>query len=419
VIVKKIYLIISSILILSGFCPATCAENSSESAYQDTFEDIIEPQTLFETPVLLETEASHIRVVDETVADVNDGASSFYDRIVKTAHDVYELQIENTNVPASLLEKPLTWQFEEGPVEKMHIWGVLQTNSNFEFYEDGDTNQKFKVGLINVLFDGKLRGGKEDFRLMLDVTPQSQRNFWQLLVQDAYIQTRRIPHHTVLFGNSRPGVGIEGAQSPYTLPLINRSQISRHFANARKVGLRVRGDYSLADYDFGGYSSDTFFTEFMPGAEFNGWVNFKPLGRTEGKYGKVVMGGGIAAGERNSVDFFVAGANIGYEYKKFWMRAEYANADGSNGSTGLTSKQREGWYATLGYHLTKKLEVIARYDEFDPDKNIAHNNQREYSAGINYYIKGQALKLVLNYVFCQNQSKDDAHRLLLGTQIAL
>lgn len=101
------------------------------------------------------------------------------------------------------------------------------------------------------------------------------------------------------------------------------------------------------------------------------------------------------------------------------MRAEYANADGSNGSTGLTSKQRQGWYATAGYHLTKKLELIARYDEFDPDKNVAHNNRREYTAGANYYIKGQALKLVLNYVYCQNQGNSDTHRLLLGTQLAL
>ncbi len=373
---------------------------------------------LFEAPVILEPESSHINLGEKSLDETQGSIEKFRKSLAKTAHDVYELQIENTSAPASLLEKPLTWEFEEGPVENLHIWGVVQTNTNFEFYEGGENNQKFKVGLINVLFDSKLRGGKEEVRLMLDTTP-SHRNFWQQFVQDAYIQTKRIPHHTILVGNSRPGVGIEGAQSPYTLPLLNRSQISRHFANARKAGIRVKGNYSLVDYDFGGYSSDTFFTEFMPGVEFNGWVNAKPLGKTDGRYGKLVVGGGIATGERNSTDFFVAGANIGYEYKKFWMRAEYANADGSNGSTGLTSKQRQGWYATAGYHLTKKLELIARYDEFDPDKNVAHNNRREYTAGANYYIKGQALKLVLNYVYCQNQGNNDTHRLLLGTQLAL
>lgn len=384
----------------------------------DTLQPADTEAHLFDAPVILEPDTSHINLGEKSLDETQSGIEKFRESLAKTAHDVYELQIENTTAPASLLEKPLTWEFEEGPVENLHIWGVVQTNTNFEFYEDGGNNQNFKVGLINVLFDSKLRGGKEEVRLMLDPTP-SHRNFWQQFVQDAYIQTKRIPHHTVLVGNSRPGVGIEGAQSPYTLPLLNRSQISRHFANARKAGVRVKGNYSLVDYDFGGYSSDTFFTEFMPGVEFNGWINAKPLAKTDGRYGKLVAGGGIATGERNSTDFFVAGANIGYEYKKFWMRAEYANADGSNGSTGLTSKQRQGWYATAGYHLTKKLELIARYDEFDPDKNVAHNNRREYTAGANYYIKGQALKLVLNYVYCQNQGASDAHRLLLGTQLAL
>ena len=101
------------------------------------------------------------------------------------------------------------------------------------------------------------------------------------------------------------------------------------------------------------------------------------------------------------------------------MRAEYANADGSNGGDGLTNKKRQGWYVTLGYRITKKLEAILRYDEFDPDKKISNNNKREYTAGINYYIKGQALKLILNYVYCQNSSAPDSHRIIIGSQIAL
>ena len=98
---------------------------------------------------------------------------------------------------------------------------------------------------------------------------------------------------------------------------------------------------------------------------------------------------------------------------------EYAVANGSNGGSGLTSKHRQGWYVTLGYHLTKKLELLARYDDFNPDKKIHNNNQREYTAGINYYLKGQSLKLILNYIYCQNQAKSNSHRILLGTQIAL
>lgn len=345
--------------------------------------------------------------------------SKFYDELSKNAHNVYNLQIENTNVPSCLLKEPLTHHFEKGPLESVHLWGVLQTNMSTIIPNAGDVDNNFRVGLINELIDGKFKGGKEDFRIMFDTTPQNKRGFFQQFVQDLFVETHRIPHHTVLIGNSRPGVGIEGAQSPYTLPLANRSQISRNLANVRKFGVRVRGDYSFVDYDLGGYSADTYFKEFFPGVEFDGWINFKPLAKTNGKYGKLVAGGGIVSGEKHSTDYFTAGAYIGYEYKKLWLRAEYANANGSNGGDGLTKKKRQGWYVTLGYHITKKLEAIIRYDEFDPDKQIRNNNMREYTAGINYYIKGQALKLILNYVFCQNNSGTDSHKIILGTQIAL
>ena len=255
---------------------------------------------------------------------------------------------------------------------------------------------------------------------MLDPTHRSSHpNFMQPFFQDLYIESHRIPHHTVLVGNSRPGVGIEGAQSPYTLAFINRSQISRNLANIRKFGVRVRGDYSLADYDVGIYSSSTNFTSFFPGHEFDAWMNIKPLGKTDGRYGKLVTGAGIQSGEKHGMSYYLTGAYAGYEYKKFWTKFEYARANGSNGGSGLTDRRSQGLFVTAAYRLTKKLELLARYDQFDPDRAVKNNNQREYTLGANYYIKGQALKLIFNYIYCQNDNRADSHRLMMGTQIVL
>lgn len=345
--------------------------------------------------------------------------TKLFHSISQTAHNLYNLQIDNIDSPSALFKDQLTKYFDNGPIESFYTWGVVQTNSATLIPEGGDGNTRFNVSLINVLFDAQTREGKDNFRLMLDMSHQHNRPFMQQFVQDAYYETHRIPHHRILIGNSRPGVGYEGAQSPYTLPFINRSQISRNLANVRKVGIRVRSDYSLVDYDIGGYSSGTFFSEFMPGVEFDGWVNLKPLAKTDGKRGKLTTGGGIVAGNRHSTNYCVGGAYIGYTYKNLWTRMEYAVANGSNGGSGLTNKKRQGWYVTLGYHLTKKLELLARYDEFDPDRKISANNQREYTAGINYYVKGQALKLILNYIYCQNEARANSHRILIGTQLAL
>lgn len=343
---------------------------------------------------------------------------SLFGGLSQMANHIYNLKIDDTDKVSCLFSEQLTKNIEQGPIEKLHLWSVVQTNFDNMIPENGNNYTKFNVPLTNILLDGDFRGGKESFRLMFDVSHQHNRPFFKQFIQDAYVKTTRVPHHTILFGNSRTGTGYEGEQSPYTLPFINRSQISRNLANVRKVGLRVKGHYDFIDYDLGGYSSDTFFTEFMPGAEIDAWVNFKPLAKLENK-GKLTTGYGIVSGSRNSTDYFLSGAYVGYEYKKFWTRMEWAKSDGSNGGSGLTTKHREGWYLTLGYRLTKKLELLARYDDFNLDRTKRKNHQREYSAGLNYYVKGQALKFMLNYVFCQSDIKANSHRILLGAQLAI
>ena len=365
---------------------------------------------------LLETEV-------EKVLDISKpqelSPQSFKDNIIKAKNDVFKLKIENTRVPAVLFKEQLTHKFEKGPLESVHVWAGLKFNLQEDIPEKGDNDTLFKTALINTFIDGKFKGGKEEFRIMLDPTPQHGHSTMQTLFQDMYIDSRRIPHHRILIGHTRPGVGYEGANSSYTLPFAARSQIARNFGTVRKLGARVMGNYPLIDYDLGGYSSGTYFTSFFPGAEFDGFVSLKPLCKTDGKYGILRVGGGVASGKRHSTNFTVYSTYAGYEYKKFRIKAEYANANGSNGLSGLTNKKRQGWSVTLYYLINPKLEVVARYDEFDPDKNIKHNNKREYSAGLNWYIKGQALKVILNYVFCQNQGTKDSHRIILGTQIAL
>jgi hypothetical protein len=69
--------------------------------------------------------------------------------------------------------------------------------------------------------------------------------------------------------------------------------------------------------------------------------------------------------------------------------------------------------------ITKKLHILACFDQFTPDKNFAENKKREITLGLNYFIKGQALRLIMNYAFCQNDVGKDSHRIMLGAQILI
>lgn len=334
--------------------------------------------------------------------------------------DVYHLEVEQIDKPYFMLNEILTKKHkEESPWESTQLWFGYNAELGNYFNEDGYENSRYNFYAINSGVDGKLKDNKADYRIMLHYVPEASRSFIQNLFADLYIATNKIPHHRVWLGNTRPRVGYEGGYSPYTLPFMLRSQISRNFGSVRRLGLRVTGDYRLVDYDLGIYDSSTYFQSFMPGSQFIGWLNFKPLGLTDGRYGRIDMGGGVQTGSQDT-SYRVAGAYLGYKYKKWWLNFEYSDADGYNGPVGyVVDKKASGFYSTLAYRFTPKVQGLLRYDEFDPNKSISGDKRREYTAGINYFIKGQALKFVLNYVFCQNDATKDSHRFVLGTQVLL
>ena len=330
---------------------------------------------------------------------------------------VYKLEVSQTDTPVYLLEDILTYRFKKGIIKDAQLFGAYRGNLNFNFTESDENHTFYDVTAIELGVAGEFKNGW-DYKFKTRLAPSDRWSFGQNLISDAYIENDNIKNHALLIGHSKLPIGVEGGQSSSTLLFLNRSQFARTFANSRKLGVRLIGDLDLIDYDFGVYSSDTYFREFFPGVDFTGWIDFKPLGKTKGEYGDLTVGTGLSAGTHHN-NYAVGGAYIGYEYKKFLINCEGSIADGYNGQVGLSNKKASGLYTTLGYFVAPKVQLVARYDTFDPNRDVSHDRRNEYSAGINYYLKGQALKFMLNYIFCENVSRADSHRLFFGTQILL
>ena len=325
--------------------------------------------------------------------------------------------VTRTDYANHLLKDVLTFDFDKGPFERVQFYGKYRGNLSVNF-NDGDTDTMYDTTAIDLGMVGEFNHLKDtDFKLQLKFTPTKDRSFFQQLISDAYIVNKSIPHHQIFVGNSRNQVGVEGGMSSSFIPFIHRAQIARTFGNTRALGVKIAGNYDLVDYSVAVNSSGRYFKEFFPGAEITSWVNFKPLGKTKGKYGKLVVGTGINTGRRHH-DYTVGGAYIGYTYKNFMFNTEYSRADGYNGRN-LSTNDAQGVYTTLGYKITPKVQLVARADYFDPNMKVSGDDRREYSAGINYYIIGQALKLMINYVFCDYKGYKDSHRIIIGTQILL
>lgn len=375
------------------------------------FFTIFQSSSLAVEEVLLDVDDNNTPTQNVNKIFEEDAEYTLYEKI----QDIKAKEVKNTDSSAYLLDGILTKNFETGIIEKMHFFGYYRAAADIDVSESGDTLYDFSA--IQAGINGKFRG-ENYYEARFRFDRQDGYSFIQALPIDTYVANASIPHHTIILGNTRTPTGFEGSRSDTIIPFVARAQISRNFGNTRKLGLRVKGSYDLVEYDVGGYSSDTYFRSFFPGAEFAGWITLKPLGKTDGKWGKLNLGGGLTVGE-NNISYAVSGLYAGYEYKNFIANFEYAYADGYNGAKTISSNNAEGFYSTVGYKLTPKLQFLARYDQYHPDKNFLDDIRREYSAGINYFVKGQALKIMLNYVFCQNNLFEDSHRIILGTQLIL
>ena len=409
---KKILLVF--LLFISLICVNPLrAEETAEN--KDSFDEITLNMHESDDSVTLNDETEPSAVQSVSVSETSENKT-----LKEKLHDVYNLEVYKYDRPSYLFDEILTKHFDENSkMDKLHLWGAYNGYLDVGFEQNGAFTNHYDFNAVNIGLDGFLKDNNADFRVMFGISPRSDRNMVQGMFSDVYVATNKVPHHRFLVGYTRTPVGVDGGSSAYTLAYISRSQIGRTFGTVRKLGARARGDYNLVDYDLGVYSSDTYFQEFFPGTEFVGWVNLKPLGKTDGKYGRLKIGGGIQAGKRDN-NYCVTGAYVGYEYKRLLAEFEWSHANGYNGTQGYSvTDHASGFYASLGYMITKKLQALICYDQFDPNTHINDNKKREYTFGLNYFIKGQALRLIFNYAFCQNDNAQDSHRLIFGTQILI
>jgi len=384
---------------------------------------MLQTQAIAIEEINLQSEDSSLKMEifrDEDYQDISSGQidKTEYEKPLKDkVHDVFKLEVSDNEHQKFLFDNIMTKELKTGPLENIGLWSVFRGGLGVNF-QNNDTDTAMDYGTIEARLHGDFRNKKTSFVISTRYTPQHEFSFMQFLFADVFIRHNIGRHNFITIGNSRTHTGQEGGRSDLLIPFFNYSQIGRNFGNIRKLGVRINGDYKLVEYDIGGYSSGTYFREFFPGAEFCGWINFKPLGKTSGKYGDLKIGAGLTSGRCHS-NYTIAGGYARYKYKKFGADFEIANADGYNGRHGYSSLHARGYYTTLYYNLTKRVQLLARYDEFIPNCNNTSHRTREYSAGVNYFIKGQALKLILNYIFRKDNSAGNSHRILIGTQVLL
>lgn len=284
-------------------------------------------------------------------------------------------------------------------------------------------NTLYTVDTINPTIEGMFKDKRTSFRSALFFQPgKAGHDFFNDLWGDQYVQYAwsKNKNDQILVGYKRITNGIDGSMGPYTLPFMMRSQIARTYNNVRQLGVKAQGQHKMYDYWLEAGSSGRNFYAWFPGPEYSANFDVKPFGMTNGKYGNLAIGGGVTGGNcTGNGTYTVGNAFLDYEYKRWNLTLEYGSADGSNGSTGYTKNQSEGMSGTLAYRLTPRVQILGRVDQFDPNKNKKDDIRREYTIGMNYFIKDQFLKLMVNYTLYSIENGNYGSQILVGTQIIL
>jgi phosphate-selective porin len=82
----------------------------------------------------------------------------------------------------------------------------------------------------------------------------------------------------------------------------------------------------------------------------------------------------------------------------FDLIAEYFNENVRPRGTTFTEFEASGYYVLGGYYLIpKKLQAVVKYESLDPGQR-ANDGIHSITGGLNYYIHGDGLKVMANYV---------------------
>ncbi|HEV8716837.1 MAG TPA: porin, partial [Candidatus Binatia bacterium] len=223
------------------------------------------------------------------------------------------------------------------------------------------------------------------------------------ILQNAFISFDYIPRVRVDVGQLKLPLGLEGGQSSAALDTVERTLFASDRArggslgDVRDVGILVSGpitkyvDFYIGEYNSTGDRQNDVAVNDQKAT--SGRLVFKPH-----KFFQVGVSGAYGNGgshadrprhDRLGVELLIK--RRGLTLKSEWMQGKDGNI------------LRQGYYGHIGYKVSGRFEPVFRFDTFDPD--VSHTNltaatvpERDYVAGLNYYITENHWKMQVNYV---------------------
>lgn len=305
------------------------------------------------------------------------------------------------------VEKGLAQRVQVGQ-GTLKIGGLLQ---GWYVLDQGD-HDRSRLRRSEIKLSGKISEAQPiEYTVMVDPAQLTEDGTRKSILQDALFTLGYLPHHTIDIGQYKVGIGEEGTRSSAKIDTIERAYISRTFGDQRDIGIRLSGKWPYADYNVGVFNgSGQNQADANDQKDFAGRLVVKPFQESEALKGLEM---GISGYYRPEHGATLPKKRLGYEaryeYKKFSVKGEYMNGQGTASAT-ATSENRtlaNGWYSQAGYFFLPKIQGVLKIEGYDPSEETADNKVTEYTAGLNYFIEKYNAKWQLNYIHKDEEAEDE------------
>ncbi len=241
-----------------------------------------------------------------------------------------------------------------------------------------------------------------DFALQTDLSANTLGSTSSARAQmtDALVTYKKFPLANFTVGQFKTPYGYEQLLSDAKGPFIERSLPNDRLTISRQQGIAISGaapsqtfTYSLGAFNGNGINTSV-----------NDNDQFMYVGRIAGQIwakdkDRLTLGAN-AFRSRDSVDDHRTGSGVDLQFStpRFEAAAEFLQLD-SDKLTGADTKS-DGWSAWFTYHLIpNKLQSVLRYETYDSNTDTTDTTSETWVLGLNYFLKGDDLKLSFNYAY--------------------
>jgi phosphate-selective porin OprO and OprP len=339
-----------------------------------------------------------------------------------------------------------------GKEPTLTLGGLIQAQGDFGDRGDSrfsDANDRFYLRRARLNATGRFLE-EFDFRLEMDLAGSlSNTSGMRAQMTDGYINWNRFAAVNVRAGQFKTPFGFEQLYADPRLLTIERSLANDRLTLNRQIGVQVAGELldKRLGYAAGAFNGSGVNTNANDNGKFL-WVGRLSAVPWRAGSGDGAMswsvGGNAFTTEDTALsqpsefrfdstpatadrDNLFTGKRKGYGVDtqvlvgpfELWAEALQVRWEATDGRPRPTLES-DGWYVQASvYAVPKKLQVVAKYETFDPNRDASKDETNTATLGLNYYIKGHDLKLMLDWMRVDVVSRTSQEsKLLARLQVA-